>query len=159
MPAGSEPLPTTVPLPHTFRPFGVRIAAGFFAVVLFGTTAVIWFAFPQETRDQFTTFQRLTVLAIGAVVATAGFALARSRVIAHDDAVTVVNGFKARRYEWNEILAITLVSGSPWAEIDLSDGTSVAAMGIQGSDGSRAVRQVKQVRLLVAQQSRTDRND
>ena len=51
---------------------------------------------------------------------------------------------------------MTLRPGSPWAMLDLSDGTTVPAMGIQGSDGGRALRQVRQLRALVAQQSRTD---
>ncbi|MGZ4460677.1 MAG: PH domain-containing protein, partial [Nocardioidaceae bacterium] len=61
----------------------------------------------------------------------------------------VVNGYRVRRYEWNEILGVTLRRGSPWAVIDLSDGTSIPAMGIQGSDGARATGQVKQLRTLV----------
>lgn len=157
MPADSEQ--PTVTLPHTFRPFGVRIAAYVLGALLFGTTAVIWFAFPQEVRDQFTIFQRGTVIAFGLATAASGYALARSRIVAREDGLTVVNGYKARRYDWNEIIAVTLRRGSPWAVLDLSDGTSTAAMGIQGSDGGRAVRAVKQVRALVEQQSHTDRND
>ncbi len=61
----------------------------------------------------------------------------------------MVNGFRTRRFEWNEVLGVTLRAGSPWAVLDLSDGTSVPAMGIQGSDGDRAKRQVREVRTLV----------
>ncbi|MGH3331583.1 MAG: PH domain-containing protein [Nocardioidaceae bacterium] len=146
-------------LPHTFRPLGVRIAAFVLGGLLFLVTAVIWVSFPQEVRDQFTMFQRGTVVFFGVAVAVSGYALARCRVEARADGVTVVNGYRTRRYEWNEILAISLRPGSPWAMLDLADGTSVPAMGIQGSDGARAVAQVRQVRALMAQQSRTDRND
>jgi hypothetical protein len=38
--------------------------------------------------------------------------------------------------------------------LDLSDGTTVAAMGIQGSDGPRAARQVREVRTLVERLTR-----
>lgn len=157
MPAGSDR--AAVSLPHTFRPFGVRLAAYFFAIALFGVTAVIWFAFPQDVRDQFTLFQRGTVIAFGLAAAAAGYALARSRVVAREDGITVVNGYKSRTYEWSEILAISLRAGSPWATLDISDGTTIPAMGIQGSDGARAVTQVKQLRALVERQTRTDRND
>jgi hypothetical protein len=88
-----------------------------------------------------------------------GYALTRSRVDARTEGVVVVNGFKRRDYEWSEILSITLRPGSPWAVLDLSDGTSVPAMGIQGSDGARATRQVRQLRGLVEANSRTPRND
>jgi hypothetical protein len=158
MPAGSEN-GDIVPLPHSFRPLGVRIAATTFGVLLFGVSAAIWIAFDAEVRAQFTLFQRGTVVFFGLAVAACGYALARCRVVARDDGVTVVNGYRVRRFEWNEVLAVSLRPGSPWAVLDLADGTSLPAMGIQGSDGDRARKQVRQLRRLLAQQSRTDRND
>jgi hypothetical protein len=145
MPAGSD-----LRLPHTFRPFGVRIAIAVLGGLLTLVVVVMWFAFPPEIRAQFTAFQILTVVALGAAFYVGGFALARSRLVAREEGLTVVNGYKTRRYEWNEVLAVTLRPGAPWATLDLSDGTTVAAMGIQGSDGVRAQRQVRQVRNLVA---------
>ena len=71
----------------------------------------------------------------------------------------LVNGYRVHDYEWSQVLAVTLKPGSPWAVMDLSDGTSVSAIGIQGSDGPRAVRQVKQLRTLVEENSRTERVD
>ncbi|HET6627001.1 MAG TPA: PH domain-containing protein [Nocardioidaceae bacterium] len=157
MPAASEPVP--VPLPHTFRPLGVRIAAYVFGFLLLLVVVVIWFAFSQDVRDQFTLFQRGTVIFFGLAAAVAGHALARCRVVARQESVTVVNGYKSRSYEWNELVAVSLRPGSPWATVDLSDGTTVPAMAIQGSDGSRAVTQVRQLRALLARQSHTDRDD
>ena len=55
----------------------------------------------------------------------------------------MVNGYRSRRFEWNEVVAVTLRPGSPWAVLDLADGTTVPAMGIQGSDGARATAQVR----------------
>lgn len=146
-------------MPRTFRPLGVRVAVYAFGAVLVGTVVVIWLAFSPEVRDQFTTFQRATIVCFGLAAAASGYALARSRVEARQDSVTVVNGYKSRRYDWNEVLSITLTKGSPWATLDLSDGTSVPAMGIQGSDGARAVGAVREVRRLLAQQSKTERDD
>ncbi len=147
MPPGSDPL--DVALPHTFRPFGVRIVIYTLGGLLVLLTVVMWFAFPPHIRAQFTPFEVVTIIGLGLMFYAAGYALARSRVVAREDGLTVVNGYKTRRFEWNEVLAVSLRSGSPWAMIDLSDGTSVAAMGIQGSDGPRANRQVRQVRALV----------
>jgi hypothetical protein len=151
MPADSD-LP--VRLPHTFRPLGVRIVIYVVGVLLLVLTGAIWLAFPAEIRHQFTTFQKLTVIAVGIGLYACGYALARSRVVAREAGLTVVNGYRTRRYEWNEVLAVTLRPGSPWAMLDLSDGTSVPAMGIQGSDGARATAQVRQVRALVDQLTR-----
>jgi len=156
MPAASDP---GVALPHTFRPRGVRIAAYLFGGLLLLVATVIWFSLPQNVRDQFTLFQRGTVIFFAVAACVAGQALARSRIEANAHGATVVNGYKSRHFDWNEIVSITLGGGNPWAKLDLSDGTSVSAMGIQGSDGARAMTQVKQVRALIRQQSHTDRND
>ena len=154
MPADSEPGPDSPAdpepeLPRTFRPFGVRIAVSVFAILLLTTTVVMWFAFPPRIRAEFTGFQVGTVIALGLMFYAGGFALARSRVVARVEGLTVVNGYRTRRFAWNEVLAITLRPGSPWAVLDLSNGTSVPAMGIQGSDGTRSARQVRQLRTLV----------
>ena len=84
---------------------------------------------------------------------------ARSRVEARLQGLRLVNGYRVHDYEWSQVLSVTLKPGSPWAVMDLSDGTSVSAIGIQGSDGPRAVRQVKQLRALVEENSRTERDD
>jgi hypothetical protein len=144
MPADSD-----VALPRTFRPFGVRLAIYVLGALLVLVVLVIWFALPADIREQFTALQIVTILILGGMFYACGYALARSRVVAREDGLTVVNGYRTRRFEWNEILAVSLRSGSPWAEIDLSDGTTVPAMGIQGSDGPRAMQQVREVRALV----------
>ena len=157
MPAASDA--STAKLPRTFRPLGVRLAIYVLGAMLVLVCAVIWYAFPPSIQAEFTAFQKLTVLGLGAMFYAAGYALARSRVVARPEGITVVNGYRTRRFEWAEVLAITLKPGSPWAVLDLADGTSVPAMGIQGSDGSRAMRQVRDVRALVERFSRTEKDD
>ena len=81
MPAASEPL---VRLPHTWRPFGVRIAAVVFGGMLFAVCVFAWFAFDEETRAKFTLFQRGTLLFFGLLGFALFHALVRSRVVAED---------------------------------------------------------------------------
>jgi hypothetical protein len=133
----------------TFRPLGVRLAIYVLGALLLVTVVVMWLSFPAEIRDQFSVLQRITLVGFGVLLYSAGYALARSRVVARESGLTVVNGYRTRRFEWNEILAVSLRAGSPWAMLDLSDGTSVPAMGIQSSDGARATQQVRRVRALV----------
>ena len=149
MPADSE-----VSLPRTFRPLGVRLMVVVLGGLLLAVVVVMWLAFPPEVRDSFTVFDRATVVVIGLAFYAIGYALARSRVVAREHEVVVVNGYRTRHFHWNQVLAVTLRAGAPWAVLDLSDGTSVAAMGIQASDGERAVRQVREVRRLVDQLTR-----
>jgi hypothetical protein len=136
-------------LPVRFRPLGVRVAATVLILLLLGTATVIWLAFPDDVRESFTFLQRLTVLAMGLGAVVIGHALGRCRVDADEGGVTVVNGYRTRRFDWGQVVAVSLRQGSPWAVLDLSDGTSQAALGIQGSDGARAVRHTRQLRALV----------
>jgi hypothetical protein len=159
MPAASDAGAPIVALPHTFRPLGARVAVYVFGAMLFGVAVVIWIAFPPSVRAKFTPFQIGTIVFLGLGFAALGWGVARSRVEARLDGLRLVNGYRVRDYEWTEVLGITLRPGSPWAVMDLSDGTSVSAIGIQGSDGARASRQVAQLRRLVEQNSRTDRDD
>jgi hypothetical protein len=144
MPAVSEP-----PLPHTWRPFGVRMAGALFGGMLLVVCAVAWFSFDAEIQARFTLFQRGTLVFLGLLFFGAGHALARSRVVAERDRLVVVNGYRRHEYDWPEVLAVHLPPGAPWATLDLADGTSQPAMGIQGSDGDRARRAVAELRRLI----------
>lgn len=156
MPAGSErpPLPS---LPHTWRPFGVRVAVVGLGLMLLVVCAAAWFGFDESVRDRFTLLQRLTVGLMGAGLATCGWALGRARVTAEMEALVVVNGFRTRQLAWEEVLAIHLPAGAPWATLDLADGTTISAMAFQGSDGRRARDGVRQVRALIDREGSADR--
>jgi hypothetical protein len=144
MPAVSEPA-----LPRTWRPFGVRMAGLVFGTMLVVVCAVAWFSFDAETRAKFTPFQRGTILFLGLLFFSVGYAMARSRVVAERDRLVVVNGYRRHEYSWPEVLAVHLPPGAPWAVLDLADGTSQPAMGIQGSDGGRARVAVSELRRLI----------
>ena len=136
-------------LPRTWRPFGVRMAGIVFGTMLLVVCAFAWFGFDAETRARFSVFQRGTLVFLGLLFFSAGYAMARSRVVADRDRLVVVNGYRRHDYEWAEVLAVHLPPGAPWAVLDLADGTSQPAMGIQGSDGARAQRAVRELRALL----------
>ena len=154
MPAVSEPPPLR--LPARLRPFGVRLAATAMACALTVTVVTIWLAFPPEVRAEFTVFQEATLLLIGSIIFGVGFALARCRLDIDEQGLTVVNGYRTHRFEWGQVVAISLRPGNPWAVLDLSDGTTQSAMGIQGSDGVKARRQVRRLRALIEAHAGTD---
>jgi hypothetical protein len=147
MPAGSEP--AREGLPHTWRPFGVRMAGTLAGIGLFAICAFAWFAFDPSTRAKFTPFQRGTLVALGIMIFACGHALTRSRVVAEPQRLVVVNGYRRHEYEWPEVITVSLPRGAPWAMLDLADGTSQAVMGIQGSDGDRAIRAVRELRAIL----------
>jgi hypothetical protein len=151
MPADSEPrLPE---LPITWRPLGPRVmgiavGAGLVVICVFS-----WFTFDPETRERFTAFQRGTLIALGLFAFALLHALIRSRVEAHADRLVVVNGYRRREYAWAQVVAVNLPPGAPWVTLDLADGETVSAMGIQGSDGARAQQAARELRRLVARLS------
>lgn len=153
MPAASEPSGAPVRLPHTWRPFGVRIAGVVFGAALIVVCVFAWIGFDAETRAKFTAFQRGTLAFLGLLAFSVWFALVRSRVVATAEKLVVVNGYRRHEYSWPEIIAVHLPPGAPWATLDLSDGTSAAMLGIQGSDGGRAKQAVRSLRALVSQLS------
>jgi hypothetical protein len=125
------------------------VAGALFGGLLLVVCAFAWLSFDDETRAKFTIFQRGTLLFMGLLAFSAWFALVRSRVVADEQKLTVVNGYRKREFEWPEIVAVHLPPGAPWATLDLSDGSTTTALAIQGSDGARAHRAVRQLRALV----------
>lgn len=160
MPAGSDPrrpVEAGAPvLPARFRPIGVRVAAVMFGLVLVVTVTVVWLELSPAARDGFTVLQRITVVGMVLGVLAIGHALARCRVDADAEGLTLVNGYRSHRLAWQQVVAVALRPGSPWALIDLSDGTTRSAMGIQGSDGKRAVQQTRQLRALIEAHAAAD---
>jgi len=152
MPAGSD-RPAVPSLPHTWRPFGVRMAGAVLGGGLLLVCALAWIGFDEETQAKFTGFQRGTVIALGLLAFTLWFALVRSRVVAEAERLVVVNGYRRREFAWAQLVAVHLPPGAPWVTLDLADGTTVAAMGIQGSDGARAKTAVRQLRAIAEQQT------
>jgi hypothetical protein len=160
MPADSDGQPerrlaAMPPLPRTWRPIGPRYAAYAFSVVLVGIFLVMWFTFPQQTKDAISPIERVTVggfVLVGVVLLNA---LARSRITATDSGLVIVNGYRTRSFEWAQIVAIRMPKGAPWPTLDLSDGTVSSAMGIHQSDGNKARYAVRELKTYLAQRAAT----
>lgn len=157
MPAASDPARALASLPRTWRPLGVRIAVIFFGLMLVVVCAAAWFGFDDSVRERFSFLQRLTLAIMAAGAGACGWALARARVTAKPDGLVVVNGFRTRHLAWEQVLAIHLSAGGPWATLDLTDGTTISAMAFQGSDGRRARDGVRAVRTLIDREDVRDR--
>lgn len=148
---------TTSPaLPRTWRPLGVRVAGIALSLMLVALCAVVWFSWSPEIRARFDWFQRATLVVIGLGFLTVYLAMARSRVVARADGLTVVNGFRRHDYAWAQLVGVHMPRGAPWAVLDLADGTTVSALAIQGSDGARARKAVRDLRALIDAQSPQD---
>lgn len=148
MPAASEP--PAPALPHTWRPFGPRIAGIVFSFVLVGAFAGLWLSFPEQTKQDINGLQRATVIFFVGVGVVLLLGMARSRITATADGLVLVNGYRKRRYEWAEVIAVSMPPGAPWPRLDLADGSTVSALGIHGSDGGRARTAVRELQAVLA---------
>jgi hypothetical protein len=151
MPADSERVPAAAPkLPHTWRPFGVRVAVWVLGTMLLALFGVVWIAIGAESRSQFTLFQRGTLVFMALLLFATWHALVRSCVTATAESLTVVNGYRKRVYERSQVISVSLRRGAPWGTLDLSDGTTVSLIGVQGSDGARARKAIREIRATIA---------
>jgi asparagine N-glycosylation enzyme membrane subunit Stt3 len=148
MPDPDRPdLPT---LPRTWRPFGPRMAAAVFAVILVGAFAWLWVSFDEQTRAAVNNLEKATVIFFILLGLALLNALARSRVVAREDGLTVVNGYRTRRFAWGEVGTVRFPQGAPWPHLDLGDDERVSLLGIHASDGARAATAIRELRAVVA---------
>ena len=145
-----------VALPHTWRPLGVRVVGGVSGLALVIVVFAAWFGFSPKVRSEFSAYEIGTLIFLGLLALAVWFALMRCRVSASEDGLIVVNGYRRREFEWAQVLSVSLRRGAPWATIDLSDGTTVAAMGIQNADGQRGILAARQLKAIAASKSAPD---
>jgi hypothetical protein len=129
----------------TWRPRRARIIPYVLAVVVVAGMVAIAVGMPSNWGLG----DRIGLVVVGLIVAGILHVLARSRVSADDRGLTVVNGLRTHEYEWAEILGVSMPESAPWPTLDLADGSTVPAMGIQSSDGDRARRAVAELAALV----------
>ncbi|TLS39765.1 PH domain-containing protein [Streptomyces montanus] len=131
-------------LPVTFRPGSTRavlLTAGATIFVVITTVALLLEKLSPGERVSFV----FTAALIFGVLAL----LSRPKVVADESGVTVVNITARRRLAWAEILRVNLRPGDPWVFLDLSDGTSLPALGIQpGIAKQRAISDARTLRAL-----------
>ncbi|WP_049571219.1 PH domain-containing protein [Nonomuraea sp. SBT364] len=139
-----EPVPPP-PLPVVWRPRRGRIVAyGFATLVVIGAVVMAVFI-----ADPFKLPDRIAIVLFGCAVAFVLHLLGRVRVEADDEGVTLVNAVRSHRYTWPEVIDVTLLPGEPWPKIDFSDGRTIGAMGIQGSEKALAQRATAELAALI----------
>ncbi|WP_406166484.1 PH domain-containing protein [Streptomyces sp. NBC_00996] len=139
-------LPT---LPVTFRPSRTRavlLTAGAAIFVVITTVAML--------LEQLSPGERLSFVFTAALLFGVLLLLSRPKVVADETGVTVVNITSRRHLDWAEILQVNLRPGDPWVFLDLSDGTSLPALGIQpGIAKRRAIEDARALRALAEARS------
>jgi hypothetical protein len=142
-------LPT---LPVTFRPGRTRAVLLTAGVAIFAVITTV-----AMLLEQLSPGERLSFVLTGAMLFGVLLVLSRPKVVADESGVTVVNIAGRRRLDWAEIVQVNLRPGDPWVFLDLSDGTSLPALGIQpGIAKQRAIADARTLRALAEARSVKD---
>lgn len=133
------------------RPFRPR-AARWVAWVLFVLTvlaAPVLFAVMAAADLEMSLPDRYGVVLTAAVLAWLCYRQARVRAVPDEAGTTVQNFIRTRRLEWAQIVAVRFGPNHPWAQLDLSDGTTLAVMAVQSADGEYGRREAGRLAALV----------
>ncbi|GAA2647708.1 MULTISPECIES: PH domain-containing protein [Streptomyces] len=142
--AESAAQPVTPDLPVTFRPTRTRVVLLGVGIAMFATITAIALLLENLGPGERASFVFTAVLLSSVLVL-----LSRPKVVADETGVTVVNLTTTRRLEWAQILRVNLRPGDPWVFLDLSDGTSLPALGIQpGIARQQAIGDARALRAL-----------
>ncbi|MER6254849.1 MULTISPECIES: PH domain-containing protein [Streptomyces] len=140
--SAAQPAPPTLPV--TFRPTRTRVVLLGVGLAMFATITAIALLLENLSPGERISFVFTAVLLSSVLVL-----LSRPKVVADETGVTVVNLTNTRRLEWAQILRVNLRPGDPWVFLDLSDGTSLPALGIQpGIAKQQAIGDARALRAL-----------
>ncbi|MEW2417337.1 PH domain-containing protein [Streptomyces sp. NPDC046866] len=142
--AESAEQPAPPALPVTFRPTRTRVVLLSVGLAMFVTITAIAFLLENLSPGE-----RVSFVFTAALMTSVLVLLSRPKVVADEDGVTVVNLTTTRRLEWAQILRVNLRPGDPWVFLDLNDGTSLPALGIQpGVAKQQAIGDARALRAL-----------
>ncbi|MGI5336780.1 PH domain-containing protein [Streptomyces sp. CA-181903] len=134
-------------LPAVFRPTLTRVV-----LLGIGGALVVVMAVMSFMLESFTAGDRATFIGTGLLGLGVLAVLARPKVVATPEGVIVVNLTTVRRLAWAEIVRVNLRPGDSWVHLDLADGTTLPAMGIQpGMAREQAITQARTLSALVAE--------
>ncbi|MGW6689795.1 PH domain-containing protein [Streptomyces sp. NPDC054961] len=151
--ATAQPVPPALPV--TFRPTRTRAVLLGVGAAMFITITTI--ALILETLHP---GERIAFVFTAALLSSVPVLLSRPKVVADEAGVTVVNLTTTRRLEWAQILRVNLRPGDAWVFLDLSDGTSLPALGIQpGVAKDQAIADARALRALAETRGTGSKND
>lgn len=142
---GGAPSGTRAPLvvrPHKVRQVVIPVAV--LLVVIFAVLAVLLNG--SSTGVHLGLSDKLSMIAIGLLLAAGVLLLARPRVRADRDGVEVRNLLFGQVVPWTLIRGVSFPDGAPWARLELPRDEYVPVVAIQATDGERAVWAIRELR-------------
>lgn len=85
---------------------------------------------------------------VGLLIAWVLWRMASVRATPGHEGLVVRNVFITTRLVWPQIVSVRF-GDRPWPQLDLTDGDTLAVMGIQRSDGALAMREARRLAALI----------
>jgi hypothetical protein len=137
-----------------FRPVRARAVVYVCAAAVLVTLVTLAVVLPSGGPHPWGPWSRLGVVVFALLAVFVLHRLASVRVETSETGILVANVIGRRRLEWAEVVGVRLSRDDPWMLLDLSDGTALAAMGVQKSEGERAHRQAREFARMVQEHTR-----
>lgn len=140
------------PLTLDYRPKRVRVACAIGAASIFVLFTVIGVAL---TNANFKPGDKYAMIGLGALFAAGILIIARPRVKADAEGVSVQNIIGGYRLPWDVVRKVRFDKGQPWLYLELENDDTVAVLAVQAVDKQHAVEAVRCLRSLHAQARHT----
>lgn len=98
---------------ETFRPTTARIVSYASAASMVTLFIAMYLAFPPDIREQFTPDQILTLVLGLFIIVVILHGIGRSKVVATEETITIVNGYRTYRIAWSDVVRIGYRGGAP----------------------------------------------
>lgn len=139
---------TPAELYEPFHPrWARRVSTGLALLVVAAATGLVWAMAAIDAP-----LGAVDIVGVGALTALIVwfcFRQATVRAVPSRQGVVVRNLLITTELSWAQVVAVHF-GDRPWAQLDLSDGDTLAVMGIQSSDGNYAREQARRLATLVA---------
>lgn len=142
-----------------FRPRAARWVAGGLATVVPLAMLLLLYLLAVQVPGWQGWPDRLGMMAFACLVSWVLVRHATVRADPDPDGLVVRNLVRTRRVAWAHVVSVRFGGGRPWVQLDLADGTVHPVMAIQQADGAFAVAESRRLARLVAEHSRTARDD
>jgi Bacterial PH domain len=130
-----------------YRPRRVRVVCAIGAACVFVLFTVIGVALTSST---FKPGDKYAMIGLGIVFAAGLLLIARPRVRADAEGISVQNIIGGYRLPWDAVRNLTFNRGQPWLYLELENDDAVAVLAVQAVDKEHAVAAVRCLRSLHA---------
>ena len=137
-----------------FRPVRARAVVYVCAAAVLVTLVALAVVLPSGGPHPWGPWSRLGVVLFALLAVFVLHRLASVRVETSDDGSSSPTSSGAGGWSGPRWSACGCSRDDPWMLLDLSDGTALAAMGVQKSEGERAQRQAREFARMVQEHTR-----